>query len=71
MSAAQVKNLQRRLDNLAREAETELDRACGHDLWRSIGFDAFDGLEDNDRRASANYYSGQWSTVRELQEVLS
>ena len=71
MSAAQVKNLQRRLDNLAREAETELDRVCGHDLWRSIGFDAFDGLEDNDRRASANYYYGQWSTVRELQEVLS
>ena len=45
MSAAQVKNLQRRLDNLACEAETELDRACGHDLWRSIGFDAFDSLE--------------------------
>ena len=70
MSAAQVKNLQRRLDNLAREAETELDRACGHDLWRNVGFDAFDSLEDSDRRASANYYYGQWSTVRELLEVL-
>ena len=70
MSAAQVKNLQRRLDNLAREAETELDRVCGHDLWRTIGFDAFDSLEDNDRRASANYYYGQLMTVRELQDVL-
>ena len=70
MSVAQVKNLQRRLDNLAREAEMELDRACGHDLWRSVGFDAFDSLEDGDRRASANYYYGQWSTVRELQEAL-
>ena len=70
MSVAQVKNLQRRLDNLAREAETELDRACGHDLWRSVGFDAFDSLEDVDRRASANYYYGQWSAVRELQEAL-
>ena len=70
MSAAQVKNLQRRLDNLAREAEAELDRACGHDLWRNVGFDAFDSLEDSDRRASANYYYGQWSTVRELLEAL-
>ncbi len=70
MSAAQVKNLQRRLDNLAREAETELDRACGHDLWRNLGFDAFDSLEDSDRRASANYYYCQWSTVRELLEAL-
>ena len=70
MSAAQVKNLQRRLVNLAREAETELDRACGHDLWRNVGFDAFDSLEDSDRRASANYYYGQWSTVRELLEAL-
>jgi hypothetical protein len=71
MSVAQVKNLQRRLDNLAREAETELNRACGHELWQSVGFDAFDGIEDNDRRASANYYYGQWQTVRELQDVLS
>ena len=70
MSAAQVKNLQRRLDNLAREAETELDRACGHDLWRNVGFDAFDSLEDSDRRASANYSTGQRSTVRELLEAL-
>ena len=70
MSVAQVKNLQRRLDNLCREAETELTRACGHELWRALGFDAFDGLEDSDRRASANYYYGQWMTVRELQEAL-
>ena len=70
MSVAQVKNLQRRLDNLCSEAETELTRACGHELWRTLGFDAFDGLEDSDRRASANYYYGQWMTVRELQEAL-
>ena len=70
MSVAQVKNLQRRLDNLCCEAETELTRACGHELWRTLGFDAFDGLEDSDRRARANYYYGQWMTVRELQEAL-
>ena len=71
MSIVQVKNLNRRLDNLAHEATQELDKACGNELWRSIGFDAFDGLEDSDRRARANYYYGQWQTVRELQENLN
>jgi len=70
MSAVQVKNLCRRLENLSYEATNELDRACGSELWRSIGFDAFDGLDDSDRRARANYYYGQLQTVRELQEVL-
>ena len=46
MSVAQVKNLQRRLDNLNREAEAELTKACGHELWRTLGFDAFDGLRN-------------------------
>ena len=49
MSVAQVKNLQRRLDNLAREAETELNRACGHELWQSVGFDAFQSGEADHR----------------------
>ena len=70
MSIAQVKNLQRRLDNLNREAESELTKVCGHELWRSLGFDAFDGLDDVDKRASANSYYGQWQTVRELQDAL-
>ena len=70
MSIAQVKNLQRRLDNLSKEAVFELDKACGHELWRSLGFDAFDGFDDPDRRAIANYYYGQWQVVRELQEVI-
>ena len=70
MSAAQVKNLQRRLDNLNSEAKTELTRVCGHELWRSLGFDAFDGLDDSEKRALANYYYGQWQTVRELQDAL-
>ena len=41
MSVFQVKNLQRRLDNLASEATKELDRTCGNQLWRNVGFDAF------------------------------
>ncbi len=71
MSVFQIKNLQRRLDNLSEEATHELDKACGHELWRSLGFDAFDGLEDSSRRAQANYYYGQWLTVREIQDALS
>ena len=32
MSVVQVKNLNRRLENLAREATHELDKACGNEL---------------------------------------
>ena len=71
MSVFQIKSLNRRLDNLAEEATYELDKACGNELWRSIGFDAFDGLFDAERRGRANYYYGQWQTVRELRETLN
>ncbi|MEB3263622.1 MAG: hypothetical protein VKJ66_04535 [Synechococcus sp.] len=67
MAISQIKNLQRRLANLEQEAIEEINRACGHELWQSIGFDALDALEDSDRRARANYYYGQLQTVRELQ----
>ncbi len=70
MSVAQVKNLQRRLGNLEQEAMEEINRACGHELWQSLGFDALDSLEDPDHRARANYYYGQLQAVRELKDVL-
>ena len=70
MSVAQVKNLQRRLLLLSDEAEQGLNRACGNELWRSLGPDAIDGLEDTTRRAEANYWYGQWNVVRELQDVI-
>ncbi len=70
MSITQIKNLNRRLENLAKEASRELNKECGHELWQRIGFDAFDGLEDPSKRAKANYYYGQWQTVKELQEVI-
>ena len=71
MSIAQVKNLQRRLGNLEQEAVDEINRACGHELWQSLGFDALDSLEDPARRARANYYYGQLQEVRELKDVLA
>ena len=69
MSIVQVKNLNRRLENLAREATHELDKTCGNELWRNLGFDAFDSLKDPDQRARANYYYGQLQIAKELQEV--
>ncbi len=71
MSIVQIKNLNRRLENLSSEAVEELDKACGNELWRNLGFEVLDSLQDVDKRATANYYYGQLQTVRELQEVLS
>ena len=56
MAVAQLKNLQRRLLLLADEAEQGLNRACGHELWKTVGPDAIDALEDPARRAEANYW---------------
>jgi hypothetical protein len=71
MSIAQVKNLQRRLNLLEQEATAELTRACGHELWQNLGFDALDAIEDSERRARANFYYGQLQAVRQLIEVLA
>ena len=70
MAVAQLKNLQRRLQLLSDEAEQGLNRACGNELWKSLGPDAIDGLDDPSRRAEANYWYGQWNVVRELKEVV-
>ena len=70
MSIAQIKNLQRRMANLEQEAIEEVTRACGHELWQNLGFDALDSVEDPDRRARANYYYGQLLTVRELKDSI-
>ncbi|BEV36598.1 hypothetical protein [Synechococcus sp. M16CYN] len=70
MAVAQLKKLQRRLLLLADEAEQRLNRICGHELWKTIGPDAIDSLNDPEKRAEANYWYGQWNVVRELQEVI-
>ena len=70
MGIAQTKNLQRRLGVLEQEAIEEITRACGHELWQSVGFEALDSLSDPDRRARANYYYGQLQVVRELKYTL-
>ena len=47
-----------------------MSRACGNDLWQTVGFDVVDSMEDADRRARANYYYGQLQVVRELKDVI-
>jgi hypothetical protein len=70
VSISQIKNLQRRLSLLEQEALLEVNRACGHELWQSLGFDALDAIDDPERRARANFYFGQLQTARQLIEVL-
>ncbi len=70
MSISQIKNLQRRLSLLEQEAIVEVSRACGHELWQALGFDALDAIEDPERRARANFYFGQLQTARQLLDVL-
>ena len=71
VSITQIKNLQRRLENLSNEATHELNKVCGHELWQAYGFDSFDNLKDAERRALANYYYGQLQTVKEIKESIS
>jgi hemerythrin-like domain-containing protein len=71
MGIAQTKNLLRRLAVLEQEAVEAINRACGHEIWQSVGFDALDSIEDADRRARANYYYGQLQVVRELQDAVA
>ena len=38
MSVSKSKNLERKLDNFAKEAKNELNNVCGTSLWESLGF---------------------------------
>ena len=38
MSVSKSKNLERKLDNFAKEAKNELNNVCGSSLWESLGF---------------------------------
>ena len=54
MSVSKFKNLERKLDNFAKEAKNELNSVCGSSLWESLGFVVFDQLEDSEKIAKAN-----------------
>ena len=66
MSVSKSKNLERKLDNFAKEAKYELNNVCGSSLWESLGFVFFDQLEDSQKIAKANFYYGQLQIINEI-----
>ena len=70
MSISKSKNLERKLDNFAKEAKNELNNVCGSSLWESLGFVFFDQLESKDKVAKANYYYGQLTLIKEINEFI-
>jgi len=66
LSISKSKNLERRLNLLAEEATSELNKVCGSSLWETLGFVYFDQLDSKDKIAKANFYYGQLQTVNEI-----
>ena len=66
MSVSKSKNLERKLNNIAKEATNELNKVCGSSLWESLGFIYFDQLNDREKIAKANFYYGQLQIIDEI-----
>ena len=66
MSLSKSKNLERRLNLLAEEAISELNKVCESSLWETLGFVYFDQLDSKDKIAKANFYYGQLQTINEI-----
>ena len=66
LSISKSKNLERRLNLLAEEATSELNKVCGSSLWETLGFVYFDQLDAKDKIAKANFYYGQLQTINEI-----
>ena len=66
MSVSKSKNLERKLNNFAKEARNELNNVCGSSLWESLGFKVFDQLDDPKKVAKANFYYGQLQIINEI-----
>ena len=66
MSLSKLKNLERRLNLLAEEAISELNKVCESSLWETLGFVYFDQLDSKDKIAKANFYYGQLQTINEI-----
>ena len=66
MSLSKSKNLERRLNLLAEEATSELNKVCESSLWETLGFVYFDQLDSKDKIAKANFYYGQLQIINEI-----
>ncbi len=70
MSVSKSRNLERKLDNYAKEAKNELNNVCGSSLWETLGFVFFDQLKDSQKIAKANFYYGQLQIINELKFLI-
>ena len=70
MSLSRSKNLDRKLNNFAKEASDELNNVCGSSLWESLGFSFFDQLGDPEKIAKANFYYGQLQIINEIKTLI-
>ena len=66
MSLSKSKNLERRLNLIAEEATSELNKVCESSLWENLGFVYFDQLDSKDKIAKANFYYGQLQTINQI-----
>ncbi len=66
MSISKSKNLERKLNNISKEATDQLNNVCGTTLWESLGFMIFDQLKDPEKIAKANFYYGQLQIINEI-----
>jgi len=66
LSISRSKNLERRLNLLAEEATSELNKVCESSHWETLGFVYFDQLNTKDKIAKANFYYGQLQTINEI-----
>jgi len=66
LSLSRSKNLERRLNILAEEATSELNKVCESSHWESLGFVYFDQLDSKDKIAKANFYYGQLQAINEI-----
>ena len=66
MSLSKSKNLERRLNILAEEASSELNKVCESSHWETLGFVYFDQLDTKDKIAKANFYYGQLQAINQI-----
>ncbi len=66
LSLSKSKNLERRLNLLAEEATSELNKVCESSLWQTLGFVYFDQLDSKDKVSKANFYYGQLQAINQI-----
>lgn len=70
MSISKSKNFERKLNHIAEEVISELNKVCNSSLWESLGFVYFDQLDNKDKIAKANFYYGQLQLIEEIKSFI-